>query len=52
MSVKLRYPDFTTGGRSQTLADPTDLAVEILAAATSLVDSIDITPGIRLLGVR
>ena len=51
VSVKLRYPDFTTVGRSQTLADPTDLAVEILAAATSLVDSIDITPGIRLLGV-
>ena len=51
VSVKLRYPDFTTVGRSQTLADPTDLVVEILASATLLMDSMDITPGIRLLGV-
>ena len=51
VSVKLRYPDFTTVGRSRTLADPTDLAVEILATASSLVDSVDTAPGIRLLGV-
>ena len=51
VSVKLRYPDFTTMGRSHTLADPTDLAVEILEVATGLVDSVDTTPGIRLLGV-
>ena len=51
VSVKLRYPDFTTMGRSHTLPDPTDLAVEILEVATGLVDSVDTTPGIRLLGV-
>ena len=51
VTVKLRYPDFTTMSRSQTLADPTDLAVEILEVATVLVDSVDTTMGIRLLGV-
>ena len=51
VSVKLRYPDFTTMGRSHTLPDPTDLAVEILEVAAGLVDSVDTTPGIRLLGV-
>ena len=51
VSVKLRYPDFTTMGRSHTLADPTDLAVEIREVATGLVDSGDTTPGRRLLGV-
>ncbi len=51
VSVKLRYPDFTTMSRSHTLADPTDLAVEILEVATVLVDSVDTTMGIRLLGV-
>ena len=51
VSVKLRYPDFTTMVRSHTLADPTDLVVEILEVATGLVDSVDTTPGIRLLGV-
>ena len=51
VSVKVRYPDFTTVGRSRTLADPTDLAVEILEAATGLLDSVDTSPGVRLLGV-
>ena len=51
VSVKVRYPDFTTVGRSRTLADPSDLVVDILAAATLLLDSVDTTPGVRLLGV-
>lgn len=51
VSIKVRYPDFTTVGRSRTLADPTDLGVEILEAATTLLGSLELGPGIRLLGV-
>ena len=51
VSIKVRYPDFTTIGRSRTLADPTDLAVEILETATDLLDSLELDPGIRLLGI-
>ena len=49
--VKVRFPDFTTVSRSQTLPDATDLVVEILEVATGLMESLDTTSGIRLLGV-
>ena len=49
--VKVRFPGFTTVSRSQTLPDATDLVVEILEVATGLMESLDTTSGIRLLGV-
>ena len=51
VTVKVRFPDFTTVSRSQTLPDATDLVVEILEVATGLMESLDTTLGIRLLGV-
>ena len=51
VTVKVRFPDFTTVSRSQTLPDATDLVVNILEVATGLLESLDTTSGIRLLGV-
>ena len=51
VTVKVRFPDFTTFSRSQTIPDATDLVVEILEVATGLMESLDTTSGIRLLGV-
>ena len=49
--VKVRSPDFTTVARSTTLSDATDLPLEILREAEDLLASIDVSAGIRLLGV-
>ena len=51
VTLKLRYADFTTITRSQTLVDATDLASEILKSADELLKLLDVTPGVRLLGV-
>jgi len=51
VTVKLRYPDFTTISRSQTLSEATDLVVEVLEVAMNLLDTVDTSPGLRLLGV-
>ena len=51
VTLKVRFPDFTTITRSQTLPDATDLVVEILEVATGLIGAVDTSPGIRLLGV-
>ena len=51
VTVKLRYPDFTTISRSQTLSEATDLVVEILEVAMGLLDTVDMSSGVRLLGV-
>lgn len=51
VTLKLRYGDFTTLTRARTLEVPTDLARDIAAAATALLDSLDLAPGVRLLGV-
>ena len=51
VTLKLRYGDFTTVTRSQTRTVATDLATEILEAATDLLGLLDPSPGVRLLGV-
>ncbi len=51
VNVKVRSPDFTTVARSMTLSNATDLPLEILRAAEGLLASVDISAGIRLLGV-
>ncbi len=53
VSIKVRFGDFTTITRSQTLGRPTQVAADIYAAATSLLRQVTIpADGLRLLGVR
>ncbi|MGE3327818.1 MAG: DNA polymerase IV [Acidimicrobiia bacterium] len=51
ISVKVRFGDFRLITRAVTLPAPVDTGHEVLRAAASLLDAIDATPGIRLLGV-
>ena len=51
ISLKARYPDFKTISRSHTLPEPTALSALIIEEAKSLLNGVDLTPGIRLLGV-
>ncbi|BAU32374.1 DNA polymerase IV [Microcella alkaliphila] len=53
VAVKVRFGDFTTLTRSQTLAEPTDVAQRIAAEARALFRAAGADGrGIRLLGVR
>jgi DNA polymerase-4 len=51
VTLKLRRYDFTTITRSVTLPQPTDVAAEIASAAVALLNAIDTSDGVRLLGV-
>jgi DNA polymerase IV len=51
ITLKLRRHDFTTVGRSATLAGPTDSETVIRDVARRLLASVDVAGGIRLLGV-
>jgi DNA polymerase-4 len=51
VQLKVRFADFRTITRSRTLAEATDLAVDITRVTTELLTLIDIAEGIRLLGV-
>ncbi|AXX33105.1 DNA polymerase IV [Actinosynnema pretiosum subsp. pretiosum] len=52
VSIKVRFADFTTITRSRTLRVATDVAREVYATATSLLDD-HVPPGaVRLIGVR
>ena len=51
VQLKVRFGDFRTITRSHTLPEPTDLARDIQAEARALLDDVDCTPGVRLLGV-
>ena len=51
VQLKVRFPDFATITRAQTLPDPTDVAAVIADAARALLDSVDLGDGVRLLGV-
>ena len=51
VTLKVRFVDFTTVTRSHTRVDPTDVAAEIVETAGELLDGLDPTPGVRLLGV-
>ncbi|WP_091232998.1 DNA polymerase IV [Microbacterium sp. 3J1] len=52
VSIKVRFDDFRTVNRSQTLADPTAVGQRIGEAAQSLFEQIDRRDPIRLIGVR
>jgi DNA polymerase-4 len=52
VTLKVRYGDFTTRTRSVTAAgDPLDTGSGIAAAASDLLAGVDLSPGVRLLGV-
>lgn len=51
LTLKLRYGDFTTLTRSRRLPEPVDAGLDIARAAQRLLERIDISPGVRLIGV-
>lgn len=51
VTIKLRYPDFRTLTRTHTRPEPTDLAADLTAEAGALLDPLDISCGVRLLGL-
>ncbi|CAN5400534.1 DNA polymerase IV [soil metagenome] len=50
VTIKVRFGDFTTITRSATVA-PTDSAREVGRVARTLLDAVDPSPGVRLLGL-
>jgi DNA polymerase-4 len=52
VSIKVRFHDFRTITRSVTLPSPVDTGTEVVRAATELLNRIDPTPGVRLLGIH
>jgi DNA polymerase-4 len=51
VNIKVRFADFTTITRASTLADGTDSSIEMADVAGEMLDRIDPSPGVRLLGV-
>lgn len=51
VSVKVRFADFRTVTRSVTVGHPVELAGDIVGCARPLVAGLDLTGGVRLLGV-
>ena len=51
VTIKVRRPDFSTLTRARTLAGATDRDDVIATVAQSLLDALDLTGGVRLLGV-
>jgi len=52
IAIKVRFADFTTISRSQTLAEPSAVGQRIGDAARDLFGSIDLHQPVRLVGVR
>ena len=51
VSIKVRLPDFSTFTRSRTLTGATDAAETIGSVAAALLGAVNVTGGVRLLGV-
>jgi DNA polymerase-4 len=51
VTLKVRHADFTTATRTLTLPGPTDHAPTVRAVALALLDEVDLTGGLRLVGV-
>jgi DNA polymerase IV len=51
VTIKVRFPDFRTITRSTTLPEPLAVSAEIARLALGLLEKVDVTGGIRLLGV-
>jgi DNA polymerase-4 len=52
VSIKVRFHDFRTITRSITLPAAVDTGPDVVRAASTLLERIDPTPGVRLLGVH
>ncbi len=52
VSLKARYPDFSTLSRARTLASPTDVGAVVYDATRQLLDQVDYARGLRLVGVH
>jgi DNA polymerase-4 len=50
--LTVRYADFSTIGRQQSRKSPTNQSAEIFKEAVSILDSMEISQPIRLLGIR
>jgi DNA polymerase-4 len=50
-NLKLRFADFRTITRSVTLRQPVETAPALVAALRPILDAIDVSEGVRLLGV-
>lgn len=51
ITLKVRFSDFRTITRSQTLRAPTDIGATVRDTATALLHVVDVSAGVRLLGV-
>jgi len=51
VSIKVRFGDFRTITRSTTVEFPVDTAGEIIRASRRLLEQLEVSPGVRLLGV-
>ena len=51
VTVKVRYHDFSTITRAETATQPLTTGVAIARVATTLLAGVDLSPGVRLLGV-
>jgi DNA polymerase-4 len=51
VTIKVRFHDFATITRSQSFPTPVDGGTTIARAAVALLDGVDVSPGVRLLGV-
>jgi DNA polymerase-4 len=51
VNIKVRFHDFATITRSRTMNGPVDTGPEIIRVASALLDAVDVSSGVRLLGV-
>lgn len=51
ITIKVRFNDFTTLTRNTTLNDATDSGIEIARHAKRMLGRLDVSPGVRLIGV-
>jgi DNA polymerase-4 len=51
LTLKVRFGNFETRTRARTFPEATDISTVVVAAARELLDSFDVTRGIRLLGL-
>jgi DNA polymerase-4 len=52
VSIKVRFGDFRTITRAVTLPTAIDTGPDVVRAASALLERVDPTPGVRLLGVH
>ena len=51
ITLKVRFADFTTITRSSTLGGATDSGAEVAEVAADMLEQLDLSPGVRLLGL-